>query len=66
MLQFSPVGRGPFQNRADRPLIQLRHIDLQRKVLCSIFTTTNDTNHRLVSYAVIGDGWEMSSHSVNG
>lgn len=66
MLQFSPVGRGPFQNRADRPLIQLRHIDLQRKVLCSIFTTTNDTNHSLVSYAVIGDGWEMSSHSVNG
>lgn len=32
VLQFSPVGRGPFQNRADRPLIQLRHIDLQRKV----------------------------------
>lgn len=32
VLSFSAVGRGPFQNRAERPLVQLRHVDLQRRV----------------------------------
>ncbi|XP_060803800.1 WD repeat-containing protein on Y chromosome [Amyelois transitella] len=31
VLLFSPVDRGPFRNEAGRALIQLRHIDLQRK-----------------------------------
>lgn len=32
VLLFSPVKRGPFRNEAGRALIQLRHVDLQRKV----------------------------------
>ncbi|XP_059049604.1 WD repeat-containing protein on Y chromosome-like [Achroia grisella] len=31
VLLFSPVKRGPFRNQAGRALIQLRHVDLQRK-----------------------------------
>ncbi|RVE45325.1 hypothetical protein evm_010030 [Chilo suppressalis] len=31
VLLFSPVKRGPFRNQAGRALIQLRHIDLQRR-----------------------------------
>ncbi|XP_052754696.1 WD repeat-containing protein on Y chromosome-like isoform X2 [Galleria mellonella] len=31
ILLFSPVKRGPFRNQAGRALIQLRHVDLQRK-----------------------------------
>ncbi|KAJ0175384.1 hypothetical protein K1T71_008543 [Dendrolimus kikuchii] len=31
LLLFSPIKRGPFKNDAARALIQLRHIDLQRK-----------------------------------
>ncbi|CAF4905141.1 WD repeat-containing protein on Y chromosome isoform X1 [Pieris napi] len=31
VLQFSPVDRGPFRNQAGRALVQLRHIDLQRR-----------------------------------
>ncbi|XP_028169405.1 WD repeat-containing protein on Y chromosome [Ostrinia furnacalis] len=31
VLLFSPVQRGPFRNEAGRALIQLRHVDLQRK-----------------------------------
>ncbi|XP_049868004.1 WD repeat-containing protein on Y chromosome-like [Pectinophora gossypiella] len=31
VLLFSPVMRGPFQNQAARALIQLRHVDLQKR-----------------------------------
>ncbi|CAB3250854.1 unnamed protein product [Arctia plantaginis] len=31
VLLFSPIKRGPFRNEAGRALIQLRHVDLQRK-----------------------------------
>ncbi|KAM3959580.1 WD repeat-containing protein on Y chromosome [Aphomia sociella] len=31
VLLFSPVKRGPFRNQAGRALIQLRHVDLQKK-----------------------------------
>ncbi|KAG6461155.1 hypothetical protein O3G_MSEX012443 [Manduca sexta] len=31
VLLFSPIKRGPFKNEAGRALIQLRHVDLQRK-----------------------------------
>lgn len=32
VLLFSPVMRGPFQSQASRALIQLRHVDLQKRV----------------------------------
>ncbi|XP_004926930.1 WD repeat-containing protein on Y chromosome isoform X2 [Bombyx mori] len=31
VLMFSPIKRGPFQNQPGKALIQLRHVDLQRK-----------------------------------
>ncbi|XP_038214707.1 WD repeat-containing protein on Y chromosome [Zerene cesonia] len=31
VLQFSPVQRGPFRNQPGRALLQLRHVDLQKK-----------------------------------
>ncbi|XP_034826941.1 WD repeat-containing protein on Y chromosome-like [Maniola hyperantus] len=31
VMTFSPIERGPFRNQAGRPLLQLRHVDLQRR-----------------------------------
>lgn len=45
VLTFSPIQRGPFRNQPGRALVQLRHIDLQKRVLICVRSSQPKKTH---------------------
>ncbi|CAH2236528.1 jg8011 [Pararge aegeria aegeria] len=56
VLTFSPIKRGPFRNQPGRALLQLRHVDLQKRVL-TIETRRLLPEMRLIEMIRVHSDW---------